>query len=80
MPTLVAHPSFDPFQSGVIVSDIRGGLSVNAGIQPGDRIEQVNGRRIDTVADLRAALQARTRTWSIVINRNGQQISATFQG
>jgi Do/DeqQ family serine protease len=69
----------DPFRSGVIVSEIRGGLSRNAGIEPGDLIKQVNGRRIATVADLRAALQARTRTWSIVIDRNGREIAATFQ-
>jgi S1-C subfamily serine protease len=61
------------------VSEIRGGLSVNAGIRPGDTIKQVNGRRIETVADLRTALQARTRTWSIVIDRGGRQIAATFQ-
>jgi S1-C subfamily serine protease len=79
-PAAAIQLDLDPFRSGVVVSDIRGGLSANAGIQPGDRIEQVNGRRIATVADLRAALQARTRTWSIVIDRNGQRISATFQG
>ncbi len=69
----------DPFRSGVVVSEIRGGLSVNAGIRPGDLIKQVNGRRIETVADLRTALQARTSTWSIVIDRGGREIAATFQ-
>jgi len=63
----------------VVVSDIRGGLSANAGIRPGDLIEQVNGRRIGSVSDLRAALQTRTRVWNVVINRGGQQIQATFQ-
>jgi len=78
-PASAIEMDLDPFRSGVVVADIRGGLSANAGIQPGDLIEQVNGRRIETVSDLRTALQARTRTWSIVINRGGQQISATFQ-
>jgi S1-C subfamily serine protease len=78
-PAAAIELDLDPFRSGVVVSDIRGGLSANAGIRPGDMIEQVNGRRIDSVSDLRAALQARTRTWSVLINRGGQQISATFQ-
>jgi Do/DeqQ family serine protease len=79
-PAAAIDLDLDPFRSGVVVSEIRGGLSANAGIRPGDLIRQVNGRRIESVADLRAALQVRTRTWSIVIDRNGQQISATFQG
>jgi Do/DeqQ family serine protease len=78
-PATAIDLSVDPFRSGVVVSEIRGGLSANAGIRPGDLIRQVNGRRIETVSDLRSALQSRTRTWSIVIDRNGQQISATFQ-
>jgi len=78
-PASAIELDLDPFRSGVVVSDIRGGFSANAGIRPGDLIEQVNGRRIGSVEDLRTALQARTRTWSVVINRGGQQIQATFQ-
>ena len=79
-PATAIQLDVDPFRSGVIVSEIRGGLSVNAGIRPGDLIKAVNGKKIATVADLRGALLARTRTWTIVIDRNGREISATFQG
>jgi Do/DeqQ family serine protease len=78
-PAAAIELDLDPFRSGVVVADIRGGLSVNAGIRPGDLIQQVNGRRIESVSDLRTALQARSRTWSVVIDRGGRQISATFQ-
>jgi len=78
-PATAIDLNVDPFRAGVVVSQIRGGLSVNAGIRPGDLIKSVNGKKIDTVSDLRTALQARTRTWSIVIDRGGQQIQATFQ-
>jgi Do/DeqQ family serine protease len=78
-PATAIELDVDPFRAGVVVSEIRGGLSANAGIRPGDLIKQVNGKKIDSVSDLRAALQARTRTWSIVIDRGGQQIAATFQ-
>jgi len=68
----------DPFASGVLVTEIRGGLSINAGIRPGDLIREVNGKKISAVAELRAALVQPSRTWSVVIERNGQRISATF--
>ncbi len=77
-PATAIDLDLDPFRSGVVVADIRGGLSVNAGLQPGDLIRQVNGRKIDTVADLRAALQVQARTWQVVIDRNGQQIQGQW--
>jgi Do/DeqQ family serine protease len=68
----------NPFASGVLVSEIRGGLSVNAGLRPGDLIRQVNGRTIGTVAQLRVALAVPARQWAVTIDRQGQQISANF--
>ena len=69
----------DPFATGVLVTDIKGGYSANAGFRPGDRILQVNGKRIATVADLRTALQGAGRIWSVLIDRDGQQIAAQWQ-
>jgi Do/DeqQ family serine protease len=77
-PATALDLDLDPFASGVMVTDVRGGLSANAGFQPGDRILQVNGRKIATVAELRSALQAGARTWSVVIDRNGRQIAAQW--
>ena len=68
----------NPFASGVLVSEIRGGLSVNAGLRPGDLIRQINGKTIGTVAQLRAALAVPARQWAVTIDRQGQQISANF--
>jgi Do/DeqQ family serine protease len=78
-PATALDLDLDPFASGVLVTDVRGGYSANAGFQPGDRILQVNGRKIATVADLKAALQTGARLWSVVIDRNGRQISAQWQ-
>jgi Do/DeqQ family serine protease len=77
-PAAAVELDLDPFRTGVIIGEIQGGLSVNAGFRPGDVIRQVNGRPIATVAELRAVLAARARAWSVVIDRNGQQISAQF--
>jgi Do/DeqQ family serine protease len=68
----------NPFATGVMVSEIRGGLSVNAGLRPGDIIRQVGGRPIASVGQLRALLSTQSRQWSVTIDRQGQQISANF--
>jgi S1-C subfamily serine protease len=77
-PAAAVELDLDPFRTGVIIGEIQGGLSINAGFRPGDIIRQVNGRPIATVAELRAALAVRARAWSVVIDRGGQQISAQF--
>jgi Do/DeqQ family serine protease len=77
-PAVAIELDVNPFAKGVMISEIRGGLSVNAGFRPGDLIRQINGQTIDTVAQLRAALTAPTRVWRITIIRNGQPIDASF--
>lgn len=77
-PAAAIELDVNPFVSGVLISEIRGGLSVNAGFRPGDLVREVNGRRIASVADLKSALAAPARSWSVVIERNGQRIAANF--
>jgi S1-C subfamily serine protease len=77
-PAVAIELGVNPFAKGVMVTEIRGGLSANAGFRPGDLIRQVGGQTIDTVAQLRAALAQGLRSWRIVIYRNGQPIEATF--
>lgn len=77
-PAVAIDLNLNPFASGVLIREIRGGLSVNAGLRPGDLVREVNGRRIKTVAELRVVLAVPGRRWSVVIDRQGQQISADF--
>jgi Do/DeqQ family serine protease len=79
-PAVAIELGGDPFTQGqgVIISEIRGGLSANAGFRPGDIVRAVNGRTIDTVAQLRAALTTGARTWRVMIERQGQKIEASF--
>ena len=77
-PAAAIDLDLNPFATGVLVTEIRGGLSVNAGLRPGDLIREVNGRKIGTVADMRAVLAGSGRQWTVVIDRQGQQISASF--
>ena len=77
-PATAVELDLNPFVSGVLVTEIRGGISGNAGIRPGDLIREVNGRKIGTVAELRAAMTAPARSWTVVIERDGRRIAASF--
>ena len=42
-------------------------------------VRQVNGRRIDNVRDLAEAVGVAAAVWQVTIERNGQQVTATFR-
>ena len=63
---------------GVLVTQTGGGFAQKIGLQPGDFIREVNGRRIATTADLAAALQPPAHGWTLVIQRGGRTITARF--
>jgi len=66
---------------GVVVLDIdTGSYASNIGFRRGDIIVSVNGRHIEKTADLDQIARQQSRTWRVIINRGGQQISAVFKG
>lgn len=72
----------DPFMEGVLVTGIaRRSAAAYYGLQPGDRVLQVAGERIDTLADLDAVLQRRdnAESWPIEIVRNGERFERTLR-
>ncbi|MDX9996690.1 MAG: Do family serine endopeptidase [Phenylobacterium sp.] len=79
-PAVAAELGVDPFSGpGVLVTGIRGGFSRSTGIRPGDFIRSVNGRRIESVADLAAAAASGVRAWQVVIQRGSQEATLTFR-
>ncbi|MBV9994415.1 MAG: Do family serine endopeptidase [Caulobacteraceae bacterium] len=75
-PAAASDLGLDPFAGrGVIVTNV-GGYAANLGLQAGDFIRQINGRRIDDTRSLVQALAQPASGWSIVIERNGQVITA----
>jgi len=79
-PAVADELGMDAFAgTGVLVSKLARGLAMNAGLRPGDIVRQVNGRRIATVRDLAEAAAAPAAAWQVTIERNGQQITATFR-
>ena len=47
-------------------------------MRPGDFVRAVNGKQINTVADLAAATAAKPNRWNVTIERGGQLIQAQF--
>lgn len=79
-PAVAEELGADPFQGeGVLVVGVGRGFAMNAGLRPGDRIREVNGRRIDSTRTLADVLQAGGSSWAVVIERAGQQIRAQFR-
>lgn len=79
-PALADSKGIDPFTGkGVVVTAIEpSSYGARAGIQPGDMIRGVNGKEVNSVRELAAALTQTGRRWQIVIERNGQRITAQF--
>jgi S1-C subfamily serine protease len=78
-PAVADEQGLDVFAGpGVLIRAVDRGFAMNAGLRPGDIVRQVNGQRIGSVRDLAGVLGAPARAWQVTIERNGQQITATF--
>jgi S1-C subfamily serine protease len=79
-PAVAEELGLDPFGGqGVLISKISAGAAQRAGLRPGDLIRSVNGRPIQSVRDLTGAVAVRAAVWQVTIERNGQQVTATFR-
>jgi S1-C subfamily serine protease len=79
-PAVAQDLNVDPFAGrGVLVTKVGQGFALNAGLRPGDFVREVNGRAINTTADLAAVSNAGAATWTVTIERNGQRITARLR-
>lgn len=76
-PAAAEELGLDPFEHGVAIAEVGEGFAAQYGFQRGDILRGVNGRPVERVTDLVAALAGAGR-WRLVIERGGQQISADF--
>jgi Do/DeqQ family serine protease len=71
----------DPFGAqGVLVTAVNGGLARQIGLQPGDFIREINGRKIASTADLAEALRPGAGAWTLAVQRGDRVITARFSG
>ena len=67
--------------SGVVIVTVRPrSPAQRVGLQPGDRILQVNGEAISSTAGLRKIISRRSARWEIVFGRGDQQFSFIVSG
>jgi S1-C subfamily serine protease len=79
-PAVAEELGVDPFAGpGVLVTALGRGAAMNVGVRPGDIIRVVNGRQIRSVRDLVGAVSGTAPAWQVTIERNGQQVTATFR-
>jgi S1-C subfamily serine protease len=79
-PAAAVDLGLDPFAgTGVVVTAVGGGYAANLGLQPGDFVREINGRKVGTVAELLTVLNAPADTWTIAIERGGHLITARVQ-
>lgn len=66
---------------GVAIIQLRNGSTAQRlQFQPGDMILGVNGVQINSVADLRSALEAPAGMWQIKLNRDGDVLTVAING
>jgi Do/DeqQ family serine protease len=80
-PALADELQLQSADEGVVVIDVdNGSYASNLGFRRGDVIVSVNGEAIAKTRDLERATGTPNRSWSVVIRRGEQQISAVFNG
>ena len=81
-PAVADELGIDPFDAphGVMISkiDATDAYAASVGLQPGDIIREVNGRQINSTADLQTIVNSGARGWRVTIQRGGQLITAQF--
>ena len=79
-PALAEELGVDNAYSGVVVVTVPRSPAQQIGLQPGDRILQVNGEEISSTSGLRKLLSRRSAQWQIVLRRGDQQFSFVVSG
>ena len=80
-PALADELRLDLQSRGVVIVGVADGSAAQTiGLKRGDVVLSVNNQKIDKTADLDRAVRAGSRLWRVIIDRGGQQISATFSG
>ena len=78
-PALADELDLDAFAPGVFILGVkRGSPARRRRFRAGDRIEEVNGREVDTVAALKEFLERPSGRWNIAIDRNGKTMTLSI--
>jgi Do/DeqQ family serine protease len=80
-PAVAEELSLDGASQGVVVAAVGdNSTAARVGVQKGDVVVAVNGRKIATTRDLEKACAERARLWDLTIQRGGQTIRTELGG
>jgi Do/DeqQ family serine protease len=80
-PALADQLQLQNADEGVVIVDVdNGSYASNLGFRRGDMILSVNNEKISKTRDLERVTGTPQQSWRIIIRRDGQQISAIFNG
>lgn len=79
-PALAEELGLEKASRGVTVTGLGDGVAARIGIRPGDRVIEVNGKAIDAVRDLKAAISKPSRVWQVVVDRDGRAVRLVLGG
>ena len=79
-PALADELRMDPRETGVVITNIKGGRAYEVGFRRRDIIKKINGRKIGSVADLAKASRTDPEYWRLDIKRKGRVIKTELPG
>jgi len=79
-PALIEEFGQLPQESGVVILNAGGGNAATLGLQRGDIILTVNGKKISSVDQLQSVLNVSGRQWQVQFQRGGQVLNLTING
>ncbi len=80
-PALAEETGLPLGTGGVVITRLqRGSVAARLGFRPGDRVDVINGRKIDGVATAMKMLNARQGGWRVEILRDGERLAMSVDG
>lgn len=80
-PALAEELSLDPMRRGVIVvGTARLSPARRIGLQPGDWILEINGKKVKLVETLKRIVRSGMRKWRITVQRKDRVFTAVIEG
>ncbi len=79
-PAVAEEIGLQAVETGVVVSDIKGGPAARIGFRKGDILVEINGRQIGDVKTLVEVLSGDDRYWAFSISRGGRTLRMQLGG
>ena len=80
-PAVAVDLNMDESATGVVITSVSPGTpAAGYGFQPGDIVRGLNGKEINSVAELMSGLSAAQGHWQLVVDRGGSRLSLSVNG